>query len=399
MKKLFLAFICLLFLTVSAGAVSNNLNPTRDTDIDKDRGWTDELMVDYLKSMGMTDEHIALYWRSPYDDPEELLTYDPNYDHTIHEPYVYVFTHDDEEWHQISSAECHLRCQIPNDILREMDTYALLWTVAEYPFMVDLSLSEDIGEAYNTLWYVFNGIREVERRPDAIQTLAAMLNDPPWPESDQIGMETLYVYLCQNDPYSENTTAANKCIHETFPNVVFFHPDLCSCEQDQTYAAQATPTPPTTYDGTQLIYGTDAIYKQTQRPVDKDNVIEQVNKMIRDYDLVQVSAYRYDQYFNCHSYAWYSQARNDWWFQNTGALKYMNDSYVQKVTGAVLPSDRITYEKLFEDNPTHSGIIVLDKNKNQKVRSKWGVLGVYDHDKNNVPYTYGSPHAYYRINR
>lgn len=98
MKKLFLALVCLLFLTVSAGAVSNNLNPTRDTDTGKDRGWTDGLTVDYLKSMGMTDGHIALYWRSPYDDPEELLTYDPNYDHTIHEPYVYAFTHNDEEW-------------------------------------------------------------------------------------------------------------------------------------------------------------------------------------------------------------------------------------------------------------------------------------------------------------
>lgn len=398
MKKLLFALICLFMLTIPAMAISNNIDQTESADV-KNYGWTEEAMLDYLRGVGMTEEKIALYWRSPHDDPEELLTYDPNHIYMIHEPYTYPFTYENEEWSQVSAAERHLRCQIPDDVLREMDTYALLWTVAEYPFLVDLSLTDTIDESYHTLWYMFNGIREIERRPDTLPVLKEMLDNPPWPKGDQIGMETIYVYLCQTSPYSTIGFDETQCLHETFPDVVFFHRNLCTCEQRQLYTTEAVPNPPTTYDGTPLIYGEDAIYHQTQQTVDRNNIIAQVNEMIQNYDLVQVSAYRYDEYFNCHSYAWYSQAKNEWWIQNTGAQKYMNDSHVQKVNGSASPSDRVTYEKLFSANPTHSGIIVLDKNGNQKVRSKWGMLGVYDHDINSVPSAYGRAHAFYRINR
>ena len=95
-------------------------------------------------------------------------------------------------------------------------------------------------------------------------------------------------------------------------------------------------------------------------------------------------------FFNCHSYAWYSQQdSNQYWLENP-SMFYSGEGYIQ--TSSPKAGDIICY--MSGNYNVHSGIIaeVLSSSSGNLgdkyiVESKWGAGGVYRHNGYECPYT------------
>ena len=96
-------------------------------------------------------------------------------EYTINAPYEYPIKPGTEEWKLITNRiERAEKCQIPEDILSRMTTEALAKTVLEYPFMVDMYAWNTTSVGYQVIKSEFNGLQELEMRPDGLETLQSM---------------------------------------------------------------------------------------------------------------------------------------------------------------------------------------------------------------------------------
>lgn len=96
-------------------------------------------------------------------------------EYTINRPYEYPIKPGTEEWKLITSRiERAEKCQIPEDILSRLTTKALAKTVLEYPFMVDMYAWNTTSVGYQVIKSEFNGLQELEQRPDGLETLQSM---------------------------------------------------------------------------------------------------------------------------------------------------------------------------------------------------------------------------------
>lgn len=100
--------------------------------------------------------------------------------------------------------------------------------------------------------------------------------------------------------------------------------------------------------------------------------------------------------YNCHSYAWYRQSTsNPYWMNNPS--KYLTDgSYTEVGKIETEVGDRMVYYNSNDDTYdgiSHSAVITdyTDYPKSKRtfvVKSKWGMLGLYEHSWSNCPYYY-----------
>lgn len=95
--------------------------------------------------------------------------------YTIDTPYQYPITPGTDEWKAILDHGKKIEmCQIPEDILPLMTTQALAKTVVAYPFLVDMYAWDSTSIGYGVVSLTFNGLQELERRPDGLSALEAL---------------------------------------------------------------------------------------------------------------------------------------------------------------------------------------------------------------------------------
>ena len=112
----------------------------------------------------------------------------------IDTPYVYPLQPGTPEWKAtISRMERAAACQIPEDILPAMTTRALAETVLNYPFMVDLYVWNTTSIGFQALLEDFNGLRELVSRPDGLEVLRQIQQEPRTPSQDGSSMPTRYL--------------------------------------------------------------------------------------------------------------------------------------------------------------------------------------------------------------
>ncbi len=93
-------------------------------------------------------------------------------EYTIDSPYEFTLTPKDEEWDNIKTkGEALSYCYIPDDILKDMTTAALVETVLEYPFITDYFSYNSYLEAARVFEREFNGFKELFKRKDATAAL------------------------------------------------------------------------------------------------------------------------------------------------------------------------------------------------------------------------------------
>ncbi|NCE66342.1 hypothetical protein D1159_17640 [Pseudoflavonifractor sp. 524-17] len=92
---------------------------------------------------------------------------DPDSPYSIDIPYEYPIQPGTSEWFGYPTPHDRAAvCQIPEDILGELTTPALVETIVNYPFLIEMSLFVTPEEGYAAVRYCFNGLSELECRPD-----------------------------------------------------------------------------------------------------------------------------------------------------------------------------------------------------------------------------------------
>lgn len=122
----------------------------------------DKLRVHFLLILGIAIISILLVDRSK----------------TIDMPYQYPIVPGTDEWEAFESrTEMVDACQIPETILKEISTEALLQTILKYPFLSEMTMfyrTPEECEQERGFWHIageFNGLQEFMKREDALQSL------------------------------------------------------------------------------------------------------------------------------------------------------------------------------------------------------------------------------------
>lgn len=89
--------------------------------------------------------------------------------------YHYPVTDHDKEWDEMDTwEEKYTACQMPEEIMEELDTVKLLELVLEFPMLDEIMFSDSYSE-WITGFYAtyFNGMNELINRPDFYETVLA----------------------------------------------------------------------------------------------------------------------------------------------------------------------------------------------------------------------------------
>ncbi len=85
----------------------------------------------------------------------------------IHEPYDYPIKPGTEEWVNLKDPlERYEACQIPPDILSNLETRALIQSCLGFPFFLDVHAYDNLQIGFQNVYKRFNGLQELYKRDD-----------------------------------------------------------------------------------------------------------------------------------------------------------------------------------------------------------------------------------------
>jgi len=132
----------------------------------------------------------------------------------ITDPFQYPVVPGMEEWTQLGSLqEKAAVCQIPEDILGNMTTQALVETVANYPLWINVMAYEDRQLGLEHVKSYFNGLQELSTRKDAIEEIETYIaerlafseDDPESEEKSLKIFKTWYLEVILEDLRSNSS--------------------------------------------------------------------------------------------------------------------------------------------------------------------------------------------------
>ncbi len=98
--------------------------------------------------------------------------------YSITEAYQYQVVPGMEEWRKLDSLqEMADACQIPEDILGNMTTEALVETVVNYPLFINVFAYDDKKTGLEHVKGYFNGLQELYERDDAIKKMEVYIGE------------------------------------------------------------------------------------------------------------------------------------------------------------------------------------------------------------------------------
>jgi hypothetical protein len=93
-------------------------------------------------------------------------------------PYDFPVKPGSIQWAKLSSSkEMDSVCIIPDQILKDLSTKALLITCLNYPRIIDFFLSDNLQSGFNFYAKHFNGLAELLKRPDLSKVLLQVYSD------------------------------------------------------------------------------------------------------------------------------------------------------------------------------------------------------------------------------
>ena len=223
-------------------------------------------------------------------------------EYTIDTPYEYPVTRDSVEWHNFQTREERLAaCHVDDEILQNMTTPALVETVLDYPMLSDLYVYDTLEEGIDAISRDFSGIRELEKRDDALVYLQSRA-------------------VTRADENADITNMRAECLMEYLGETVSLSSEV---------SAYATRTSVKTPKGTSVSAYKDMTWS------DHGTSKAAVLVAQKDIEKTYTNATRIADIsptYNCHSYAWYSQSTsNRYWINDPSS--YMEDgSYTKHST-------------------------------------------------------------------
>lgn len=278
---------------------------------------------------------------------------------SIEIPYVFPITPGTTEWEELETIEDKINaCQIPDDILRNLSTSALLETISNYPLAVNLYAYDSLNEGYNKVKEQFNGLAELDRRMKVT------------PNATASAIET-YSHTMKNSKLSGNdykTYYMNRIIQATKTVLVS---NLSRASTSYVYTPNDSPV--------------EASYNQTWSDVgiSQSEAISLHYAALTTYSSATALRDPNPKY-NCHSYAWHSTlSSNSYWIADPS--EYITDGSYSRVYNYYIGA-KILYGTP-GSSPEHSAIISgVSGNRLTYVTSKWGALGLYKHLYYDSPY-------------
>ncbi len=301
-------------------------------------------------------------------------------------------------------------CQIPEDILKNMTTEALLQTVLSYPFISDYYAFNSYKDAAKTFENDFNGFKELFNRSDLTTVLlntyenstyngisAQSQNNSYKSEFFFISnLEFLFAYdQLTNGDYSQTEAEKfDKLFMEKKKERANINELSENSEIYSNFMAQESPIQP--YGITYYTIYTPKGSSVSVMNISPDLTTAEKTELNNYFDKAYPNATRKasaTKNYNCHSYAWYSQSTNNTYWMNDPS-KYMSDGSYKLHTDL---RPRVGF-KAYYYNGNHTAVVqeikMVDGSQTFWYQSKWGQAGLYYHTLYYSPYATGVDHYY-----
>ena len=340
--------------------------------------------------------------------------------------YDYPVKPGSEEWGKLKTeVDRFAVLQIPENLLKTMNTHDLVVTCLNYPGMVLFGVYNDMQKGMEHLIKNFNGLQELMQRTDApaellsvykqmnsskLKLLSRSIEQSSW-SIRRIYFELLLTQDCVIDKMSDAERsllmeeARNRLYHKIDNSeeysVMDYQPSLMIVEKnlkktvgkssvksndplDQLVAEslmslnlEKTQTTIYTPNGTPI-----TVEKLVSGDLTSDQKLQMKNELLNRYNnrIIYVSEATWS--FNCHAYAWYlSEGKKDKvWIGTFEVPRFWED-------GSYIPaSSSSESSKVYFPLDDHSAIMTT-YNGFILYKSKWGNGPVFIHDRNDSPYT------------
>ena len=330
--------------------------------------------------------------------------------------YDYPVKPGSEEWGKLKTeVDRFAVLQIPENLLKTMNTHDLVVTCLNYPGMVLFGVYNDMQKGMEHLIKNFNGLQELMQRTDAPAELLSVYKQMNSSKlkllSRSIYFELLLTQDCVIDKMSDAERsllmeeARNRLYHKIDNSeeysVMDYQPSLMIVEKnlkktvgkssvksndplDQLVAEslmslnlEKTQTTIYTPNGTPI-----TVEKLVSGDLTSDQKLQMKNELLNRYNnrIIYVSEATWS--FNCHAYAWYlSEGKKDKvWIGTFEVPRFWED-------GSYIPaSSSSESSKVYFPLDDHSAIMTT-YNGFILYKSKWGNGPVFIHDRNDSPYT------------
>lgn len=280
----------------------------------------------------------------------------------------YQITPESNDWFDYTVQEKTEMLRIDDTELEKMSDQQLVRAIADYPYLVDIYAYDSIGE----------GIEKLSENCDAFAELM----------SRNSGEKSMFKYGKQIVEKSEVNAfgeARGEFVSYAIDDILEYLEGNHALN-DEYHLAKTGPKTP---NGSSVSYSTNTEWHNNNYHKTLDNEVVSTYGVT----LVRNGSCKY----NCHSYAWYStSSANSYWIDDPSI--YMTDgSYSKKYSGRISTATNLCYisvnDRVYYGSGTHSALFIGSPSNGapiatEKVRSKWGALGVFEHTVANVPSGY-----------
>lgn len=291
-------------------------------------------------------------------------------EYPITEPHIFEIIPGTEEWDSYESLFERIdACYVPEEELKQMTTSALYETVLNYPLLVNIyAYDGDLRKGIDSVSKYFGGLEELFSREDALDVIRQHSIDAQSIEDERSEIKAIYDQSLLN--YAERLTEQSN------------NGDIALFAGDRDHIYTPNGTAALVWQNCTWEYWQDYYYDSSLTQENCDILAQEYLKEFSTASLVSKS----NPAYNCHSYAWYSQGKNNknWLLEPE---KFIQDgSYI--LCSQQLDA-RITYETeedlYMPGTIEHSGIVTRVSG-NPRVTSKWGMNGVFIHSIWDNPY-------------
>ena len=391
-----------LFLIILLSITFCVKNHYEITDADNEMGKTEEL---YNIDLMDVDENEVF---------KECSTGIHDWEKNKKGEYQYPVNCDDKRWKELS---CHKEmmkaCNVPEKILNKLSTEQLLELVLDYPLLCDIYAYNDVEVGIYTMATRFNAFSELLCRDDCSKMVLSRYLKTEIVEKNENNKKTFEnitenvvledilaqkevledlsereknkLVKCveqkteektQSDVYSENDRTFYDVIDKNGMNRKIKLKKIPKVVDDKVEASAANASVKTP-NGTKV-----AVTKEKYKGKEWSDVL--TFTYVKAYPNAKKLG-KADNRYNCHSYAWYkARTDNKYWMNNPKA--YVSDGsykYVGKVAKAKGQKAVYKYQVVPYDTWIHSAIAV---NKKGKLKSKWGMAPLMEHNESYSPY-------------
>lgn len=283
-------------------------------------------------------------------------------------PHTYEISATSPEWAEMSLSERLDACAVPAEEVENMTTSALVETVINYPFLVNIYAYGSIEDGIEIVGSYFPALTELLCREDASLALSDYLAN------------TVSVSKTSNEDAFEALSAQELLLYSTGREELALSSNI-----SPRYSLVTDETP----NGTDITLFMDLTWADHGTTLNREQII--TLEYTQTYPSLRILAAQSPSY-NCHSYAFvFQNTTNRFWLNDP--IAFISDgSYVQ-TTNNGQGGLRVVYSYQGTDR-WHSAITVQGGPR-ITVKSKWGPNALFQHYVDDCPYAISSVIRYY----